>query len=98
MAFWVCRLWVIVYRHLVRLANSCNLTRKLSRLLFQKARQLATELGVDASSEAWCILQGVSPCQVRFNQPPISSVAPLAECMIRERFSVVRTATHEQYW
>jgi putative transposase len=25
------------------------------------------EKGVSASSEAWCILQGVSPCRVRFN-------------------------------
>jgi hypothetical protein len=29
-------------------------------------------------------LQGVSPCQVRFNQPPVSSVAPMAESRIRE--------------
>jgi len=30
-------------------------------------------------SEAWCILQGESPCQVRFSQPPVLSVAFVAE-------------------
>jgi hypothetical protein len=30
-------------------------------------------------SEAWCILQGASPCRVRANHPPVSSVAPTAE-------------------
>jgi len=35
--------------------------------------------GVRAPSEAWCVLQGASPCRVRFNQPPVSSVAPVAE-------------------
>ena len=30
---------------------------------------------VCAPSEAWCFLQGESPCRVRFSQPPVSSVA-----------------------
>jgi len=33
------------------------------------------ELSVGAPSEAWCFLQGESPCRVRFSQPPVSSVA-----------------------
>ena len=32
-----------------------------------------------APSEAWCILQGASPCLVRSSHPPVSSVAPVAE-------------------
>ncbi len=39
----------------------------------------APELNVRAPSKAWRILQGASPCRVRFNQPPVSSVAPVAE-------------------
>ncbi len=35
--------------------------------------------GVRVSSEAWCILQGGSPCRVRSSQPPVSSVASVAE-------------------
>ncbi|MES9819097.1 MAG: hypothetical protein ABW161_01165 [Candidatus Thiodiazotropha sp.] len=34
---------------------------------------------VGAPSAAWCTLQGESPCLVRFNQPPVSSLAPVAE-------------------
>ena len=30
---------------------------------------------VSAPSEAWCFLQGESPCRVRFSQPPVLSVA-----------------------
>ena len=29
---------------------------------------------VGAPSEAWCLLQGASPCWARVNHPPISSV------------------------
>jgi hypothetical protein len=35
--------------------------------------------GVRAPSKAWCVLQGASPCRVRANHPPVSSVAPTAE-------------------
>jgi putative transposase len=34
---------------------------------------------VSAPSEAWCILQGESPCWVRVSHPPVSSVAPVEE-------------------
>ena len=30
---------------------------------------------VSAPSEAWCILQGESPCRARVSHPPVSSVA-----------------------
>jgi hypothetical protein len=36
-------------------------------------------IGVSAPSEAWCILQGESPCRVRVSHPPVSSVASVAE-------------------
>jgi len=36
---------------------------------------------VSAPSEAWCILQGSSPCRVRVSHPPVSSVAPVAESL-----------------
>jgi hypothetical protein len=32
-------------------------------------------LVVSAPSEAWCFLQGASPCRAGFSQPPVSSVA-----------------------
>ena len=35
--------------------------------------------GVSAPGEAWCVLQGVSPCRVRASHPPVSSVASMAE-------------------
>jgi len=35
--------------------------------------------GVRVPSEAWCILQGESPCRERSSQPPVSSVASVAE-------------------
>ncbi len=38
----------------------------------------AAECRVSAPSEAWCILQGESPCRVRSSQPPVSSVAFVA--------------------
>ena len=44
--------------------------------------------GVSATSEAWSILQGVSPCRVRPNQPPVSSVAFVAEHRERKCFPV----------
>ena len=50
----------------------------------QKAA-LSGEQIVSAPSEAWCILQGESPCRVRVSHPPVSSVAPVAE------FRVVRS-------
>ena len=34
---------------------------------------------VRAPSEAWCILQGESPCRARANHLPVLSVAPTAE-------------------
>ena len=34
---------------------------------------------VSAPSEAWCILQGESPCRVRVSHPPVSSLACVAE-------------------
>ncbi len=34
---------------------------------------------VTAPSEAWCILRGESPRQVRVSHPPVPSVAPVAE-------------------
>jgi len=37
-------------------------------------------------SEAWCILQGASPCRVRANHPSVSSVAPTAEPELRSNF------------
>jgi len=43
-------------------------------------------LNVSAPSEAWCTLQGESPCPVRFNQPPVSSVALEAEFEDRKYF------------
>ena len=41
--------------------------------------KIAPYRGVSAPSEAWCILQGESPCRVRSSQPPVSSVASVAE-------------------
>jgi len=41
----------------------------------------AADFGVGAPSEAWCILQGESPCRVRVSHPPVSSVAPVAESL-----------------
>ena len=38
-----------------------------------------SQLFVSAPSEAWCILQGESPCRERVSHPPVSSVAPVAE-------------------
>ncbi|MCP4486515.1 MAG: hypothetical protein GY820_04235 [Gammaproteobacteria bacterium] len=35
--------------------------------------------GVSATSKAWSILQGESPCRERSSQPPVSSVAFVAE-------------------
>ncbi len=35
--------------------------------------------GVSAPSEAWCVLQGASPCRVRASHPPVASVASVAE-------------------
>jgi len=32
-----------------------------------------------APSEAWCVLQGASPCRVRASHPPVASVASVAE-------------------
>ena len=32
-----------------------------------------------APSEAWCLLQGESPCRVRNSQPPVPSVGVLKE-------------------
>ncbi len=47
---------------------------------------------VSAPSEAWCILQGESPCRVRISHPPVSSVAPVAEtCDVRRTKQVKRT-------
>ena len=42
---------------------------------------------VSAPSEAWCTLQGASPCRVRANPPPVSSVAPAAEFEDRNELS-----------
>ena len=39
----------------------------------------ATEAGVIALGKAQRILQGESPCRVRFNQPPVSSVGLVEE-------------------
>ena len=42
---------------------------------------------VSAPSEAWCTLQGESPCRVRANHPPVSSVALVAEFEDRNELS-----------
>lgn len=48
------------------------------------------KLAVSTPSEAWCILQGVSPCRVRVSHPPVSSVAPVAEFRQAERTKQVK--------
>jgi len=48
------------------------------------------KLSVSAPSEAWCILQGESPCRVRVSHSPVSSVAPVAEFYIVERTKQVK--------
>jgi hypothetical protein len=46
--------------------------------------------GVSVPSEAWCILQGESPCRVRISHPPVASVAPVAEPREKERTKQVK--------
>ena len=41
--------------------------------------QSAAEVGVIALGKAQAILQGASPCRVRSNQPPVSSVDLIEE-------------------
>ena len=54
----------------------------------RNARPLSS--GVSAPSEAWCILQGESPCRVRVSHPPVSSVAPVAETRLASRTKQVK--------
>jgi len=44
-----------------------------------KLTEAAADAGVGAPSEAWCALRGESLCPVWFSQPPVSSVACMAE-------------------
>ena len=50
----------------------------LQRPLRSRFRQQLSA-SVSAPSEAWCFLQGVSPCGGRSNQPLLPSVAPVKE-------------------
>ena len=44
-----------------------------------RARSWRVSAGVSVPSEAWCVLQGASPCRVRASHPPVASVASVAE-------------------
>ena len=44
-------------------------------LKFMVQLECRFEDNAGAPSEAWCFLQGESPCRVRFSQPPVLSVA-----------------------
>jgi len=46
----------------------------------------AASWGVSATSEAWRILQGESPCRVRVSHSPVSSLARCAEIVDRKYF------------
>ncbi len=46
-----------------------------------------------APGEAWCVLQGASPCWVRVSHPPVASVASVAE----SRGAVPTNKTDEAY-
>ena len=54
----------------------------------------ARQLSVSAPSEAWCILQGASPCRVRVSRPPVSSVAPVAEQATANKTGEAYTENH----
>ena len=44
-----------------------------------RARLRLVKRSVSVPSEAWCVLQGASPCRERASHPPVASVAPVAE-------------------
>jgi type I restriction enzyme, S subunit len=44
-------------------------------LLSEYFVKFLSQLSAGAPSEAWCFLQGESPCRARFSQPPVLSVA-----------------------
>jgi hypothetical protein len=53
---------------------------RLQRPLLRRSRfQQLLSASVSAPSEAWCFLQGASPCGGRSNQPLLPSVAPVEE-------------------
>ena len=60
------------------------------QILINLSLSLLRGLGVSAPSEAWCILQGESPCRVRISHPPVSSVAPVAETRFASRTKQVK--------
>jgi len=69
--------------HLTNLSSGLPKSGEVPRAFCKYAKvsplSSAADESVRAPSEAWCIFQGASPCRVRANHPPISSVAPMAE-------------------